>query len=182
MKKTPRGEYKVRIPASKYPGLVILRFDPPAILRGQHVTGEPCASGVGFRFTADWPGPTAEELLNLPLGTTYYEVSPSLVELKVEDFVRFLAKVALAHAVAEYGLATFAEFFIRDLVLGKTEGALTYVGEAASVVLPPVLPGPGLHAVVARRQGEFVSVYVQLFREIGDPTPIYEVVVGKLAA
>lgn len=177
--KTPKGEYTVQIPASKYPGLVVLRFGPPAILLGQHVAGEPIASGAGFMFTADRAGPTAQELLNLPLGTTYYEVTASF-KLEVADFVRFLAKVALAHAVAEYGLKGFVEFFIRDLVLGKTEGALTYVGQAASSVVPPVLPGPGLHALVARRHGDLVSVYVQLFREIGDPTPIYEVVVGRL--
>ncbi len=102
-------------------------------------------------------------------------VDDSAIELS-----RFLAKVGHSYAISKRGLTYCKEYFLPKIILGKTEGALTYVGNGSSELLGARLPGNELHALMERRNGDFLTVYIQLFRMIGDPPPVYEVVVGSL--
>ncbi len=58
---------------------------------------------------------------------------------------------------------------------------MTYIGSCTSDLIKPRLPGTNVHGFLDRRVGEHLVVNVQLFREIGDLPPIYEVVVGRIA-
>lgn len=161
-----------------YPGLVVFDFDPPLHLRAATAKGKPIAPRVFFRRDSN----AAVELVNKE--TLVAAVSdPTVtfrVDLEVDDYVRFLAKVALGWAVGSRGLDAFERFFVRDIIIGDTEGAATFVGGASSPLIGPWLPGAELHRMFDRLRGFDVSVYVQLFCEAKDPPPIYEVIVGRL--
>jgi hypothetical protein len=131
---------------------------------GKFVAPMPTHALVDGRFRALQPG----EQVEFP--TRFF----------ASDLARFLAKIAHCHAIYVRGPGACSEFFLPRYILGSGDGLLTYVGGASSALLGPKLPGTSLHAILDRRQGDYLSVYVQLFRDVGDPPPIYEVIVGKL--
>ena len=96
----------------------------------------------------------------------------------MSDFVRLLAKIAHGYAISRRGATCCSEFFLPPIILGNGDGALTYVGAESSMLVGPLLPTSGIHGLMDRIHGKFLSVYIQLFQRIGDPPPTYEVVVG----
>ena len=110
-----------------------------------------------------------------------YEQIEFPTRFSTSDLARFVAKVAHCHAIYERGVSACSEYFLPPYIIGNGDGALTYVGGASSPVLGPLIPGGELHALIDRVSGEYLSVNIQLFCDGGDPPPIYEVIVGKLA-
>lgn len=165
-----------------FPGIVLPMFDEPAVLSGAEASGPSIAKGFGVVFTrepSDLASLSSPSGLVLPTGNAL--TFP--VNYEVSAFVRFLAKVALGVAIADHGLDRFAEVFVRDLILGNDDGALTWVGELADTrLLGGKLPGKALAATLTRSMAGLVIVYLQLFRltTTGPSVPIYQVVVGRL--
>ena len=173
------GIEEVQIAAEDYPGWIHLEFDPPSILRGVVSTNPPAAQRMYFKFysEASITQPT-RELIWLP-GSQNLSVP---VNLEVDDVVRFLAKVALSYAVGRRGVDAFEDCYVRDIICGQTNGATTYIGGVSNRISGPLLPGTELHALMDIVHQQDLCVYIQLFRDTGDPPPIYQVVVGRLRA
>ena len=116
-------------------------------------------------------------------GADYYLKSDEKLNIPVAfeaaDLCRFLAKVAHGYMIGRRGLNSCSEFLLPPLILGRTAGAQSFIGGNSSPLIGPKLPGGGLHAMMDRVNNGFRTVYVQLFRDRGDPPPIYEVVVGR---
>lgn len=176
--KRPDGtEYPAHIPMERQTVAMAFVFDPPSILKGA-VRTEPPSGRANVRTLGPFPTHVMvdgveklvppEEKIEIP------------VNLDAQDMCRFLAKVAHGYAISRRGLSACREYFLPEIVLGKTDGAQTYVGGASSQVIGERLPGAGLHALMDSVNGEFLTVYIQLFRARGGNEPIYEVVVGRL--
>ncbi len=168
------------LPLAKHSFAMVFRLAPPTVLSGRVSKEVPYAAEAFMRTLGPMPGAVRvggkvhrlepHEKLNIP------------VNFYAPDLCRFLAKVAHSYAIYRRGLAACEEYFLPRFVLGEEAGAMTYVGGASSSILGSWLPGNGTHALLDRVQGQFLSVYVQLFRHQGEPPPIYEVIVGRLRA
>ncbi len=166
------------LPIAQQSAALGFELAPPSILRGEVRTDLPSAARVFFKYLAAQPSQvikegelytlSSDEKLNIP------------INFEAADLCRFLAKVAHCYAISRRGLKACSNYFLPPLILGNVVGAQTYVGGASSPFLGPRLPGSTTHALLDRVNGPFLSVYIQMFRDAGDPPPIYEVVVGKL--
>lgn len=170
-------ELSAQLPMAKQSVALVFEFDPPSILSGVMRDDEPSAPRLYMKNLAPFPSIvqvagtdyklTSDEKLNIP------------VAFEAADLCRFLAKVAHGYTISRGGLSSCSDFLLPPLILGKTTGALSLVGGNSSPLIGPRLPGGGLHAMMERVNNGFRTVYIQLFRDQGDPPPIYEVVVGR---
>jgi hypothetical protein len=99
------------------------------------------------------------------------------VNFDVSDLCRFLAKVAHGYTISRFGIDGCSQYFLPSIILGNTLGALTYVGGNSQM---KILEGGGVHGLIAITNDCYRSVQIQLFRDGGDPPPVYEVVVGRI--
>ncbi len=176
--KCPDGtEYAAHIPMESQTIAMAFVFDPPSILKGIVKTEAPSAR-VNVRTLGATPSTVKVDGIEKQLPPEEKIEIP--MNLDAADMCRFLAKVAHGYAISRRGLGACREYFLPGIVLGRTDGAQTYVGGASSQVLGERLPGQGLHVLMDRVNGEFLTVYIQLFRARGGNEPIYEVVVGRL--
>jgi HNH endonuclease len=156
----------------------IFELFPPTILNNEISTKIPYAQNAYIKYFA--PLPTFFTINN----KRYYTIPSDKVEIPINfdsvQLFRFLAKIAHGYAIFERGPNTCTEYFLPPIILGNIEGAMTYVGGTKSEILGKKLPGNGIHALMDRINGNYLTVYIQLFRDDGDLPPIYEVVVGKL--
>lgn len=157
---------------------VAFEMAPPTILRGVVSDEVPYATKVYGRNL----GPPPSEVR---VSGRRYRLRPDdkltiPVNFDAGELCRFLAKVAHSYSILQRGLSACSEYFLPKIILGDAVGAMTYVGGSSSAVLPKWLPDSRTHGLMDRVQGEFLSVYIQLFRHGGDPPPIYEVIVGRL--
>lgn len=171
----------VDVAARDIPLVVLPNFREPGIWAGRDDQGLPIATGMGLLLLGKVPDMT---VVASPTGLLHPGGGSIDVPIafNLDDFVRFLAKVALGYAVYTYGPDYLAEVFVRDLILGQVDGALHWVGELHDKrLIGPMLPGTRLNAALARTNGSYVAVYIQLFRMFPpvDPLPIYQVVVGS---
>ena len=178
LKRADGSDLPIRVSADEYPCVIILDLDPPSILSGTHRRDRPCAARAGLKWLAPIPTTVLSGGIAIQVGPNDRVEFP--VNLDATDFVQFLAKIALGYAVSRRGLNALREIFVRDIILGNGNGALTYVGGDASATATNTLPAHGLHGLAERVRGDLLSVYIQLFRTAGSPMPIYEVVVGRL--
>jgi hypothetical protein len=166
------------LPMTKQSVAMIFDFDPPSILKGKMRNDSPNASRVAMKNLTAFPSVVQVD------GSDYRLRVDEKLEIPINydaaDLCRFLAKVAHGYAISRRGMDCCSEFLLPQLILGKTEGAQSFVGGSSSALLGHRLPGCGLHAMMDRVNNGFVTVYIQLFRDRGDPPPIYEVVVGRL--
>ena len=157
---------EVVLPPHEHPApFIMLTFAPPSILSGEAHTEVPHVSKVRvFSRTGK------VQQLGRDLGATGLTVGlPDRVL-----FARFLAKVALAYAVASPGLAAMKEVFVRDAILGRTNDVGRWVG---CVTQEAFTSGVGLHEIVSIVREGRVEVAVKLFSSMD--TPEYRVVVGS---
>jgi hypothetical protein len=167
------------LPTKKHCCAVSFKFPPPTILSGLVSTDIPFAKEMALLVLGRQPATVNVNGIQLRLDASDKINYP--VDFSAPDLCRFLAKVAHSYAIFRRGINSCEEFFLPRYILGEESGAMTYVGGASSVVLQSWLPGNGLHSLVDRLQGQFLSVYIQLFRHDNLlPPPIYEVVVGRL--
>jgi hypothetical protein len=169
---------EAEIPMQDNPFTMVFQFPAPSILLGTDRDDEPFASQVFARVLRETPKFVMVDKKRRLIGPTQKMEIP--VNFDAGKLARFLAKVAHGYAISRRGLAACGEYFLPEYILGKTKGLLTYVGGNSSPIIGPLLPGGGMHRMMDRRHGEFLSVYVQLFIDRGDPPPIYEVIVGRL--
>jgi hypothetical protein len=162
----------------KQSAALIFEFDPPSIFAGIIRTDEPHSPRVFMKMLDKWPSVVSVDGMERRLQS--WEELEIPVNFDAGQLCRFLAKIAHGVAISRRGLACCTEFYLPPIILGKTEGALTYVGGTTSPIIGNRLAGNGLNAVLDRVNGKFLTVYIQLFRDSGDPPPIYEVVVGHL--
>jgi hypothetical protein len=177
--KQPSGEsIEAMVRSDDYPIVMFLTFDPPAALSGKTRTDYPSATKMFAKTIASMPQRVLIDGQMRPL------VQGDRIEFPVNfdagDLARFLAKVAHGYAIFSRGISACSEYLLPSYILGTGEGALTYVGGASSALLESCLPRNGVNALVTRVQGNYLSVYVQLFRDSGEPPPVYEVLVGRL--
>ena len=157
---------------------LVFELDPPSILRNEIRTDIPSAPRVYMKHFAQLPSTvyidneeyklSGDDKLNVP------------VNFEAPDLCRFLAKVAHCYAICRRGMQACSEYYLPEIILGKTEGALTYIGGANSPFIGKSLSGSTVHSLMDRINDKYLSVYIQLFRDAGDPPPIYEIIVGKL--
>jgi hypothetical protein len=167
-----------QLPMNEQTVAMALFFDPPSILTGVISTHAPFARQVGMKLLAAWPS-------KVKINGAHYQLAPD-EQLEVPtnydaaDLCRFLAKVAHGYAISRRGLTACKEYFLPSIILGQTIGATTYVGGNSSPFIGPRLPGTQTHALMDRINNGYLTVYIQMFRDSGDPPPIYEVVVGRI--
>ena len=105
-----------------------------------------------------------------------------LHEFTAENFFRFLAKVSHSFAIKERGVKACKKYFLPDIILGNTNDAMKYIGNAS-----PLAQGIRLkkidrfHSLELFETNNYLTVLVQLFNvENHDVQPIYQIVVGEL--
>lgn len=162
------------IPIDEYPLVIFFDFDKPAILSGQKTEHEPSGRAFIKMISASPQRVIIEGKTALIRQTDKIQYN---LKFDAGCLTRFLAKVAHSYIISKRGFTKIEDYFLPDFILGKTIGIGTYVGGISSRLEMPILPGGGIHRLMDRRQGDFLSVYIQLFVDKGDPTPIYEVVV-----
>jgi hypothetical protein len=171
----PSGEtVREQISPQEYPFLLVCDFDEPSFLNGTVVPGVPIAR-VFLKLLVpahEMPHVKRHGIQGIPKLTVEMNFS-------VEDFVRLLAKIALAYAIGRRSLPAFAEIFVKEIVLGSTDGALSYVGRSA--IPSTSVGGAGhVHALREDTSGDLLTVYIVLFRKLDESMPVYQVVVGRL--
>jgi hypothetical protein len=177
--KRPWGEpITAKVPIEQYSVVIVLDFDPPSILVGQNRIDYPFAPKTFAKLVGSLP---THVLIDgrVRLLESYEQIEFS-VNLDARDLAQFLAKVAHGYAIYMRGLNACDEYFLPNHIIGSSEGLLTYVGSSSSTPLGSCLPGTEVNALLDRVQGEYLSVYIQLFRDGADQPPIYEVIVGRL--
>jgi HNH endonuclease len=172
------SEFSAQLSPEDQTVFIELGFSRPSILNGVITSGETFAELPTMRNLGAFPNSYILDGKRLTLKSKEQIRLP--VDFSAIDLSRFLAKVAHCYAISRRGIQCCDEFFLPRIILGETDGAKTFVGGASSDVLGKRLPGNELHALMDRRNGKYLTVYVQLFRLIGDPPPIYEIVVGSL--
>ena len=168
------------MPLECFVAALVFKLDPPAILSGNAVNGEPCAKELYLKLLGAMP---TEAIFN---GNQYPLAPHDNVEFPVNfdcgDLTRFLAKVAHGYAISKQGFDAFDEFYLPEFILGRTDGIQTYVGGYVSPIITTTLAGGGYNRMMMRTRGQLVSVCIQLFIDDGEPPPIYEIIVGKKRA
>lgn len=168
------------MPLESFVAAIVFKLDKPAILSGNRASGEPYAKEAFLKLLGVMP---TEAVVD---GNRFGLASHDKVEFPVNfdcgDLTRFLAKVAHGYAISKVGIASFQQFFLREFILGRTDGIQTFVGGYVSPVVLPTLPGGGHNRMMLRTREDLISVCIQLFIEKDEPPPIYEVVVGRSAA
>lgn len=171
-------ESKALLPISQQTIALVFELDPPSILRNEICTDIPSAPRVYMKHFAQLPSTVYIDNKEYKLsGDDKLDVP---VSFDASDLCRFLAKVAHCYAISRRGTNACYEYYLPEIVLGKVEGALTYVGGADSPFIEKHLPGSAIHSLMDRVNDGYLSVYIQLFRDKGDPPPIYEVIVGRI--
>jgi HNH endonuclease len=178
IKKTNGTDIFATLPMAKYSFAVFYEFDPPSILEGKERLDTPNAPRVYMKYLSELPSSVFID--GVPYKLQPDEKLEISINSDVSDFCRFLAKVAHGYAISRRGISSCSQFFLPPIILGEVQGALTFVGGASSPFIGPRLPGSGLHVMLDRINDSLLMVYIQLFRDHGDPLPIYEVVVGKV--
>ncbi len=168
------------LPIANQTVALVFELDPPSILSNEIRIDIPFARHVYLKYFAELPSSvyihnkayklSGEDKLEIP------------VNFEAPNLCRFLAKVSHCYAISRRGMNACDEYYLQEIILGKIEGALTYVGGANSPIIGKRLPGSSVHSLMDRINGKFLTVYIQLFRDNGDSPPIYEVVVGKINA
>jgi hypothetical protein len=174
------ASHQATIPISAYPVVFFVTLNAPSIITGKVSAEEPFARDVAIKLIGDLPKKVSISGEDYILTATDKIDYP--VNFNAADFTRFLAKVAHGYAISRLGYEYFQSFFLPDFILGKTAGIMTYVGGFHSSVYIPKLEGGGVNRLTIRERGSLVSVCAQFFVEVGDPPPIYEVVVGEKKA
>jgi hypothetical protein len=167
----------VKVAAADYPFLLFPDFGRPAMALGER--GDVYKGATGVLATILKAGPvTIDRSQSRGLHRPDSRVKLD-VNLDFDKFVRFLAKLAHAKAIAVYGLEAFAELYLRQIVLGALDEVNSFIGRASSL-LTSDLPGlEHFRTQVFEHRGQ-VHVYIQCFAQAGIETPVYEVVAGKL--
>jgi len=146
-------------------------FPPPGILRG-------------LKPTEVFEGQLTAKILDEELWKLL-ESKPGhamlLYQFRTLEFVRMLAKIAHAQAIADFGIGCFRPF-LTDLILGKTLIGSHYIGGG-----PPLSEGNAAHEDVLhivrstyalRDNVSYLVVRIKLFACFDMPR--YQVVVGQL--
>jgi hypothetical protein len=174
----------VDVKVGNYPLVVVVfEFDPPT-----HLSGSPLPEGGESQAVAQrvyawnigalqFAGGFAARL-NSGLIAARTELTIP-VGMSAHDLSRFLAKVALGWAVAQFGWNAFEELYVSDLIVGEGRNPNRWVGGAA---IRPQFNHRALHGLCHGVIHRNVVVYVQLFRPpFGwHEPPTYQVVVGRL--
>jgi HNH endonuclease len=166
------------IPIEDYPFVIFFQFAKPTVLSGRVTDDEPSGQAA-MKLISEMPQRIIIDGKSVLLRQTdqvRYDM-----EFDASYVARFLAKVGHAYLISRRGFTKVDDYFLPEFILGKTRGIGTYVGGISSDLQIGTLPGGGIHRLMDRRQGEFLSVYVQLFVDKGDPTPVYEIVVKRAA-
>jgi hypothetical protein len=172
------SELPASLPMAKQSVAMVFEFDPPSLLCGIMRDDAPNAPRMYIKTLAALPCIVQVDGEDYKLKPDDELVIP--VNFDAADFCRFLAKVAHGYAISRRGIDACSEFLLPSLILGHTDGALSFVGGNSSPFVGPYLPGSRLHEMIDRVNNGFLTIYIQLFRDHGDPPPIYEVVVGRV--
>lgn len=173
------GEKRVvQVLSDDIPVVLFFEFDTPSILVGKNRPGTSFARHAVMKQIK----PVPERVLEggVMRGLMPWEKIEYPINFDSHDVLRFVAKIAHAFTILKRGTQACEEYFLPPVILGKTDSALTYVGGCSTELLKPKLPGSDLHAIFDRVIDQFLVVNVQLFRDAGDPPPIYEAVVGRM--
>jgi hypothetical protein len=173
-----RPKIPIQVKSDDYPIVVFFDFDIPSVLIGKERPEPSFAKEAGLKFIGQNPSYVLDKGVIRLLRQDEQVEYP--INFESSDILRFIAKVAHGISIYKYGLDSCNEYFLPKIILGNGDGALTYVGGCSSEILKPVLPGKGLHSTFERDSNDFRIVNVQLFRDSGDPPPIYEAVVGTI--
>jgi hypothetical protein len=177
VKRADGTELRARLPMLQQSVAIIFEFDPPSVLSGSMREDEPNAPRMFMKNLATFPSVVQIEDADYKLASDDKLEIP--INFHAADICRFLAKVAHGYLISRRGINGCSNFLLPPLILGKTAGAQSFVGGSNSPFIGQKLPGGGLHAMMERMNNGYRTVCIQLFRDSGEPPPIYEVVVGE---
>ncbi len=168
----PQLAPRILVPVADYPGILALpSFDPPGIVTGREPTVGTGLVMHHWLVTNDHDK-RVKRLQDAGLkGVKIYE------QFALAPFLRMLAKIGHAIAVAERGIDGFRPLLI-DVILKGNASAPYYVGSATTRT-PPAEPMKTWARIEDRtfRGKQYVVVFFRLFAYLG--TPVYTVVVGE---
>ncbi len=100
------------------------------------------------------------------------------------NIFRFLAKIAHSYAIHIYGLSACNEYYLPKIILGNVTEAMQYIGNAPDEMQNLRLDKcDDFHSLKSEILDGHLCVYIQLFNVTNfTPTPIYQVVVGRVNA
>jgi len=172
------SKISAQIPMAKQSIAMVFELDPPSILEGKQRLEIPYARNVYMKPLAS--SPSVVRIDGKLHHLTPFEKLTIPVNFDAGELCRFLAKVAHGYAISRRGMDACYKYFLPPIILGEVAGAMTYVGGTKNPIIGSLLPGTKIHALMDRVNGQYLTVYIQLFRDGGDPPPIYEVVVGEI--
>jgi hypothetical protein len=102
------------------------------------------------------------------------------VNAETFDLMRFLAKVAHGSAFYCFDSESIRKWYLPDIILGKYQRAMDYIGKNTNPSISPVIRGESIHRIYLYRSNITIVAAIQLFIPLrGDPPPIYEVRIGE---
>ncbi len=153
--------FDVDLPPENYPPIFqFIVHEPAGILAGIDRSGAISSNRWGLLHLGLKSAPPGRVVTRLPMSIGATE--------------RVVAKMAYFYAVAERGLDNFDCAGLLDVLSGRRDDILNFVG---SILVPEKLPMLRLHKFYFRKRGELTTVLVHLFASFGGP--IHEVVIGK---
>ena len=169
------AKFETPVPTKDYPTIFVLPiFEEPGLLLGK----EPSREYQNVRLSVFQVSDRDERVKRLQesglKGVKIYQ------EMRIYQFVRMLAKIAHAFAMAEYGARVF-EPLLLPIILSNDPFGPYLVGGTRG---PPVSADRGMHRVHTelwdRPDGCFILARIRLFGDLSPIIPIYTAVVGRL--
>lgn len=165
--RTDQESRSLTVAVWEVPLLILLpRYDRPGIL-----VGRPPKDGIGLT-EAVLCGRGSIDILQKRLG------SGTIIQdaqMAPQIFARVLAKIAHGLTVANY--EDDLEYFLPDVILGKSQAIGHYVGNEGNIALDHPKPRP-LHGTGFVRRGDLLMAIIRLFG-FHDLSPTYTVVTGR---
>jgi hypothetical protein len=169
------AKFETLVPAKDYPTTFVLPiFEEPGLLLGK----EPSREYQNVRLSVFQVSDNDERVKRLQesglKGVKIYQ------EMRIYQFVRMLAKISHAFAMAEYGARVF-EPLLLPIILSNDPFGPYLVGGTPGL---PVSADRGMHCVHTelwdRPEGCFILARIRLFGDWSRIIPVYTAVVGRL--
>jgi hypothetical protein len=169
------AKFETPVPVRDYPTTFVLPvFEEPGLLLGKEPSREYQNVRLSLFQVSDIDARVRRLMESGLKGANLYQ------EMRMYQFVRMLAKIAHAFAMAEYGAQIF-EPLLLPIILSNDPFGSYLVGGARGL---SVIEDRWMHRVHTELcdypQGRLILAHIRLFGDLSPTIPVYTVVVGRL--